>query len=67
MSDTGPTVDPDENVASLAVAIDAVLDEVQDALVAGDVPTATALVTAAEATSDALLEALGIPDADDPT
>lgn len=60
-------VDPDENVGSLAAAIDAVLDEVQDALAAGDIPTAVALVTAAEATSDALLDLLGIPDADDPT
>lgn len=67
MSDTGPQVDPDENVASLALALDAVLDEVQEALAAGDTDTATALVTAAEATADALLESLGIPDADDPT
>lgn len=47
MSDTGPQVDPDENVASLALALDAVLDEVQEALAAGDTDTATALVTAA--------------------
>lgn len=54
--------DPDEDPAALAQAIDAVLDEVQEALAAGDVEAAIPLVTAAEVAVDALLLLLGVPD-----
>ncbi len=57
--------DSDEDPGALAQAVDAILDEVQDALAAGDVPTAVALLTGAESTIDSLLELLGLPDADD--
>jgi len=57
--------DPDEDPGALAQAIDAVLDEVSDALDANDIPTATALLTAAEAVVDTLLEVLGVDDNDD--
>jgi hypothetical protein len=60
-------VDPDESVAMLAQAIDATLDACQAACAGGDMPSCIALLTAAEATSDALLEALGLADPDDPT
>ena len=58
-------VDPDEDPTALAAAIDEVLDAVAEALAAGDVAEATALVTAALATSDSLLSALGAPEAED--
>jgi hypothetical protein len=60
-------VDPDEDVGMLAQAIDATLDAAQAALAAGDIPSGVALVTAAEATCDALLEVLGLTDPDDPS
>lgn len=57
--------DLDESPAGLAAAIDAVLDQLAMALAAGDLETATALCTAAEATADSLLEVLAVPDPDD--
>lgn len=57
--------DPDEDPGALAQAVDAILDEVQEALAAGEIASAIALVTGAEATIDALLELLGVPDDDD--
>jgi len=56
------SVDPDEQPVALAQALDAVLDEISDALAEGDVAEAQSLVVAAEVTSDALLEALGVPE-----
>ncbi len=41
------------------------IDEAQEALASGDAASAGALLTAAEATSDALLDALGVADVDD--
>lgn len=49
----------------LAVAVDSVLDAVQTAFSSGDIAGAQALVTAAEETTDSLLEALGSPEAED--
>lgn len=68
MTQTDPPApnDPDASPPDLALALDAVLDEVVEALGTGDVEQATQLVTAAEATSDALLEALGVPPSADP-
>ncbi len=63
--DLEPAVDPDSDPAALAAAIDVVLDEAQEALASGDAASAGALLTAAEATSDALLDALAVPDVDD--
>lgn len=57
--------DTDEDPGALAQAVDAILDEVQEALAAGDIATAVALLTGAESTIDSLLELLGLPDADD--
>lgn len=53
------------SVPDLAMAVDASIDAIGDALAEGDVGQAQALQTAADATSDALLDALGLPDADD--
>lgn len=58
-------VDPDEDPVALAQAIDAVLDECQEAFAAGDMAAAGALLTAAEATVDALLAVFGVADEDD--
>jgi hypothetical protein len=57
----------DGDVAGLAMAVDASIDAIGDALAMGDMGQASALQTAADATSDALLSALGLPDADDPS
>jgi phage head maturation protease len=62
----------DDDPAALASALDAVLDEAAE-LIAGvdlsalppEVAQACALITAAETTADALLEAMGIYDPDD--
>lgn len=66
--------DPDDDPGALAQAVDEALDACDDAWVAGDMGTARALLTAAMATCDALLEALGVddpdevgPDTDDPS
>jgi hypothetical protein len=55
---------PEPTTVELAQAIDASLDAVDQALDAGDIPTAQALVTAAGETSDSLLAALGAPEAE---
>jgi hypothetical protein len=65
MTDT-PPADYDENPGMLAQALDAVIDEAQAALAMGDPGQAAALLTSAEVTADALLEVLGVPDADEP-
>ena len=57
--------DPEGDPVELAQGIDAVLDEVDDALDSNDVPTAQDLLTAAEATCDELIQLLGGTDADD--
>lgn len=67
MADTSVTDTTDEDVTGLAQALDATIDAACGALDAGDVGSAQLLLTAADATSDALLEALGVPDADDAT
>jgi len=64
--DVGTGADPDD-IGDLAAGLDAVLDSMTTALEAGDIGQATALLAAANSTSDELLEALGIPDADDPS
>jgi hypothetical protein len=65
MSDMQP--DPDDDPGQLAMALDAAIDAAQDALSEGNADQAAAILTAAEVTSDALLEMLGLPDADDPS
>jgi hypothetical protein len=57
--------DYDEDPRQLAAALDAVIDEAQDALAEGNVAQAQALLVGAESVSDNLLELLGVPDADD--
>jgi hypothetical protein len=59
------TPEPEGDVAGLAKALDAQIDATVDALNVGNVDQAQALLTGAGTTSDALLEALGLPDADD--
>lgn len=61
----GPA-DDDDNVATLAQGVDAAIDAAGTALDGGNVAQAQALLTAADAASDALLDALGVSDADDP-
>lgn len=61
-----PVSDPDESVVKLAQAIDAVLDEVQEAFDAGNAAQVGDLLVAAEATVDTLLELVGGTDEDDP-
>lgn len=51
--------------SDLAMALDTVIDEVGDALAQGDVASASALVTAAGATADAMLSCLGVPMSED--
>lgn len=63
MSDTP---DADENPGMLAQALDATIDSAQQALADGNPAQAQALLTSAEVTSDALLDLLGVSDADDP-
>lgn len=58
--------DYDEDPVALAQALDATIDEAQGALAEGNPAQAADLLTAAEATSDALLEVLGGVDADEP-
>lgn len=60
---TGP--DSDEDPGALAQAVDAILDELEEALALNDIPTVSALLTGAQATIDTLLEVLGAADADD--
>lgn len=60
------TPDSDEDPGVTAQALDAVIDATADALAEGNVAQAQALVTAADATSDVLLDELGVADADDP-
>jgi HK97 family phage prohead protease len=62
-----PAADPDEDPGKLAAAVDAALDEIVSALAEGDVASATDLATAAQATVDALLAVMGVPDADEAT
>lgn len=57
--------DSDEDAGALAQAVDAILDEIEEALAESDIPTLAALLTGAQATIDTLLEILGVPDADD--
>lgn len=64
--------DPDDNSATLAASLDAVLDEAVELLqgvdtsgLDPDVQQAIALVNAADALADELLEVMGVPDADD--
>ena len=67
MTDTGPEAEPadvESTPLELAQAIDATLDAADAAFDAGDIASAEALVTAAEETSDSLLEALGAPEAE---
>lgn len=61
-----PAPDTDEDVGALAQGVDAAIDAAGDALDQGNVAQAQALLVAADAASDALLGALGVPDADDP-
>jgi hypothetical protein len=58
--------DPDDDPGALAQALDAAIDAAQLALADDNPAQAAALLTAAEATSDALLAVLGLPDADEP-
>lgn len=58
-------VDLDEVPVALAQAVDAVLDEVSEALAGGDTAGATDLLVAAETTIDQLIEVLGGVDSDD--
>lgn len=64
---TDMQADPDEDAGALAQALDATIDEAQNALAEGNPDQASALLTSAEATSDQLLETLGVSDADEPT
>jgi hypothetical protein len=57
--------DNDENATELAEAIDAVLDEVSDALDNEEYDQASSLLDSAETTVDQLIEVLGGTDADD--
>lgn len=57
--------DYDEDPGRLAQALDATIDEAQGALADGNPDQAAALLTSAEATSDALLATLGVADADE--
>lgn len=59
------SVEYDEDPVAMAQAVDAVLDEIRDALDNNDVTTATDLLTAACATIDGLIDLLGGEDADD--
>jgi phage head maturation protease len=65
-------MDADDDPAALASALDAVLDEAAELIAGVDLSTlppevaqACALITAAELSADALLEAMGIYDPDD--
>jgi hypothetical protein len=58
--------DMDDSIPGLAMAVDAAIDAIGDALDEGNIGQAQALLTAAETVSDALLAAVGAPDADDP-
>ena len=62
MTDTAP--DPEPSALDLAQALDVVVDNAINALDSGDLPTATALLDSASATSDSLLDALGSPEVD---
>lgn len=57
--------DPDETPEGLAAAVDAVLDQALEAISAGEVEQGLALLTAAAASIDELLDALGVTDADE--
>lgn len=59
-------IDTDDDPGALAQAVDAAIDSAQVALAAGNPDQAAALLTAAEQTSDQLLEVLGVTDADEP-
>ncbi len=58
-------VDLDEDPGAVAQAIDAALDAALDACMTGDNAQCQALILAAELASDALLDLLGVVDADD--
>ena len=58
--------DPDDNVKSLAQAVDAALDAIRDALTSGNKGQVSDLLTAAENTADQLIDAVGGVDADEP-
>ena len=58
--------DYDEDPGALAQALDATIDAAQQAMAENNFGQAHALLTGAEATSDALLAVLGVPDADEP-
>jgi len=64
---TRAIADPDDDPGALAQAIDQVLDEINDAITAQQMDEALALLTAASAVADALLEAMGLTDADELT
>lgn len=69
-ADDTPTVytpqdDADDSIPELAQAVDAAIDAIGCALDEGNIGQAQALQTAAETVSDALLDAIGVPDADD--
>lgn len=57
--------DPDEDVVSVAEALDAAIDAISEAVDDGNLEQIDALVTAAEIVSDQLLELVGGTDADD--
>lgn len=59
------TSDTDEDPDTLAQAVDVAIDEALNAL-PDDVPRAIALLTAADATMDDLLDAMGVEDLPDP-
>lgn len=58
--------DPDDDVKSLAQAVDAALDAIRDALTSGNKGQVSDLLTAAENTADQLIDAVGGVDADEP-
>lgn len=58
---------PDQDPGVLAEGLDATIDATAAALTGGNVDQAEALLGAADNGADALLDALGRPDADDPS
>ncbi len=65
MLDDYQGTDEDEDPAEMAEAVDAVLDELEDALDNGDYATSDGLLLAAENNIDTLIELLGGTDNDD--
>lgn len=60
-----PGADPDSDPVALTQALDAVLDECQDACGGGDMGSCSALLTGAETIVDAILALYGAPDTDE--